>query len=647
MAIAEQKLTSVSPATAYSGSFPWRTWLATVDHKKIGIIYIVSAFVFFLLGGIEAMLMRVQLGAPNNTFLSADVYNQLFTMHATTMIFLVVMPMNVGIGNYVVPLMIGARDMAFPRLNALSIWLFLGGGLLLYLSFLTGGAPNGGWFAYAPLTQVQYSPTAGMDYWILGLGLTGIASIAGALNFIVTVLNMRAPGMSINRMPLFVWMNLVVSFIIIFAFPTFTVGSIQLLFDRQFGAAFFNPAQGGDAVLWQHLFWFFGHPEVYILILPVMGMISEIIPVFSRKPIFGYSFVAFSGVGIGFLGFIVWAHHMFGVGMGPMANAFFAAASMVIAIPTGVKIFNWIGTMWAGDVRLTTAMLYAIGFISMFIIGGISGITLTSPPIDLQQTDTYYVVAHLHYVLFGGSILGLFAGAYYWFPKITGRMLNERIGKIQFWIMLISFNVTFFPMHIVGTEGMPRRIYTYEAGMGWDLWNFIETVGTFFLAFSVLIFIYNILVSLRNGVVASNDPWDAATLEWTIPSPPPSYNFLHIPVVNSRRPLWDAKYPHAAGDDHHGPSSAPSQVRYEYTDEETAGSKEIHMPSMTFSPMIFSGGLTIASLGFIYINKDILGLPTRVAALGFILIGIVMVSIAIRGWIVDSRKDSPYLGQHH
>jgi cytochrome c oxidase subunit 1 len=644
MAIAEQNLTSTAPTT--SESFQWRSWLATVDHKKIGIIYIISAFVFFIIGGIEAMLMRVQLGTPNNTFLSADLYNQLFTMHATTMVFLVVMPMNVGIGNYVVPLMIGARDMAFPRLNAFSVWLFLGGGFLLYLSFLTGGATNVGWFAYAPLTQTQFSPGQGVDYWILGLGLTGVASIAGALNFIVTVLNMRAPGMTINRMPLFVWMNLVVSFILIFAFPTFTVASIQLLFDRQFGAAFFNPALGGDAVLWQHLFWFFGHPEVYILILPVMGMISEVLPVYSRKPIFGYSFVAFSGVGIGFLGFIVWAHHMFGTGMGPLANGFFAAASMVIAIPTGVKIFNWIATMWGGDVRLTTSMLYAIGFISMFIIGGISGITLASPPIDLQQTDSYYVVAHFHYVLFGGSILGLFAGAFYWFPKMTGRLLNEKLGKVQFWLMLISMNVTFFPMHFLGTEGMPRRIYTYESGMGWEMWNFIETIGTFFLAFSVLLFIYNVLVSLRSGEVASNDPWDAATLEWVVPSPPPSYNFLHIPQVTSRRPLWDAKYPHTSADDHHGEKSAPSQIRYEYSHEDSPGAKDIHMPTLTYMPMVLSSGLTVAALGFIYINQAILGLPMRVASYVFIAIGFVMVFYAIRGWVLDSRRDSPYLGHH-
>jgi cytochrome c oxidase subunit 1 len=388
----------------------WAGWLSTTDHKRIGIMYLVSAFVFFLIGGIEALLMRIQLGVPDNTFLTPDVYNQMFTMHGTTMIFLGLMPLNVGLGNYMVPLMIGARDMAFPRLNALSIWLFIFGGLMLYVSFFVGGAPNVGWFAYAPLTQKQFAPTAGVDYWIIGIGLTGVASIAGALNFIVTILNMRAPGMTLNRMPLFVWMQLVVAFILIFAFPVLTVGTIQLLFDRHFGTRFFLPNLGGDAVLWQHLFWFFGHPEVYILILPTMGIISEVLPTFSRKPIFGYAFVAYSGVAIGFLGFLVWAHHMFAVGLGPLANAFFGAASFLIAIPTGVKIFNWLATMWQGSLNLTTAMHYAIGFISMFIIGGISGITLASPPINVQQTDSYYVVAHMHYVLFGGAIQGIFAG---------------------------------------------------------------------------------------------------------------------------------------------------------------------------------------------------------------------------------------------
>ncbi len=602
-------------------------WLSTVDHKRIGIIYMLAAFVFFIIGGIEALLMRVQLGTPENTFLTPDFYNQLFTMHGTTMIFLAVMPMNVGLGNYIVPLMIGARDMAFPRLNAMSVWLFILGGLMLYFSFFAGGAPNMGWFAYAPLTQKPYSPTFGVDYWILGLLLTGVASIAGALNFIVTILNMRAPGLSLNRMPLFVWMQLVVAFILVFAFPALTVAQIELLFDRHFGTRFFVPSQGGDAVLWQHLFWFFGHPEVYILILPVMGIVSETLPTFSRKPIFGYAFVAFSGVAIGFLGFLVWAHHMFGVGLGPLANAFFAGASFLIAVPTGVKIFNWIATMYDGALTLTTSMLYSIGFIAMFIIGGLSGITLASPPVDLQQTDSYYVVAHLHYVLFGGSILGLFAGIFYWFPKVSGRMLDERLGKVQFWLMMISFNVTFFPMHIIGTDGMPRRIYTYESGMGWDLWNLVATVGSFLMAASVLLFLWNLMVSLRRGAPAGNDPWDAATLEWSVSSPPPVHNFDQIPVVQSRRPLWDHKYPEHAGDDHGAAAPDPLLAGFEQP--------AIHLPSPTYNPLILGVGLTTLFFGILYSSIPPLSISLAIA-------GLALVALAIVGWVRDSHKDSPY-----
>jgi cytochrome c oxidase subunit I len=620
-------------------------WFSTVDHKRIGIIYMLGAFAFFIIGGIEALLMRTQLAVPNNNFLSPDVYNQLFTMHGTTMVFLAIMPMNVGIGNYIVPLMVGARDMAFPRLNALSVWLFLLGGLMLYSSFILGGAINTGWFAYAPLTERQYAPTIGVDFWILGIGLTGVASIAGALNFIVTVLNMRAPGMTLNRMPLFVWMNLVVSFILVFAFPTLTVASIQLLFDRHFGTRFFLPAQGGDPTLWQHLFWFFGHPEVYILILPAFGIVSEVLPTFSRKPIFGYAFVAYSGVAIGFLGFLVWAHHMFGVGMGPLANAFFAGASFLIAVPTGVKIFNWIATMYLGSLNLTTAMLYAIGLIGMFIIGGISGITLASPPIDLQQTDSYYVVAHMHYVLFGGSIFGLLAGTFYWFPKFTGRLLDERLGKIQFWLMLIAFNLTFFPMHIVGTDGMPRRIYTYEAGLGWDLWNMVETIGAWLLALSVLMMAYNVFKSLRAGEPASDDPWDGSSLEWSVSSPPPVHNFDVIPVVHSRRPLWDTKYPelemaHAPGTKALTRAEAVSRERERLKLQiEDAQDDPIHLPSPTYMPLLLALGLVIAAFGIAYLTA-----PGLLAvSLGLIGVGVVLVFIAIFRWIQISHKDSPHI----
>lgn len=637
MAIAEHPAGTVSiPAVHVRPG--WAGWLSTTDHKRIGIMYLVSAFVFFLIGGIEALLMRIQLGVPDNTFLTPDVYNQMFTMHGTTMIFLGLMPLNVGLGNYMVPLMIGARDMAFPRLNALSIWLFIFGGLMLYVSFFVGGAPNVGWFAYAPLTQKQFAPTAGVDYWIIGIGLTGVASIAGALNFIVTILNMRAPGMTLNRMPLFVWMQLVVAFILIFAFPVLTVATIQLLFDRHFGTRFFLPNLGGDAVLWQHLFWFFGHPEVYILILPTMGIISEVLPTFSRKPIFGYAFVAYSGVAIGFLGFLVWAHHMFAVGLGPLANAFFGAASFLIAVPTGVKIFNWLATMWQGSLNLTTAMHYAIGFISMFIIGGISGITLASPPINVQQTDSYYVVAHMHYVLFGGAIQGIFAGVFYWFPKMTGRMLDERLGKWQFWLMLISFNLTFFPMHLSGNAGMPRRIYTYEAEMGWNLWNLISTIGALLLAVAFLLFLWNVVTSIRRGPVAPADPWDGATLEWAVSSPPPVYNFAVTPRVRSRRPLWDQKYPHPHEvNSGHGASGAhhDSEKHDGFAHATPPAMEPIHLPSPTYAPLIVSVGIMILGFGIIYLGD--FGLIAASA----MLVGLLIMAFGILSWVRISHVDSP------
>ncbi len=521
-------------------------WVTTVNHKDIGVLYLVTAFTFFLVGGIESLLIRLQLGEPNNTLLSPEAYNQIFTMHGTTMIFLFVMPLMAGFGNYVVPLMIGARDMAFPRLNALSYWLFLFGGLLLYSSFLLGGAPDAGWFAYAPLTSTQYSPTHGMDFWVLGILMTGVGSTVGSLNFVVTILNLRAPGMKMTKMPMFVWQQLVTSFIILFALPSLTVAATLLFLQRNFSAPFYLAPQGGDPLLWQHLFWFFGHPEVYILILPAFGIISEVLPVFSRKPIFGYSAVAYSGVAIGFLGFTVWAHHMFAVGLNPIADAIFSLDSMIIAIPTSVKIFNWIATIWGGKINFKAPFLFAVGFIAMFIIGGLSGVSLATVPIDFQVEDTYYVVAHLHYVLFGGSVFAIFAGIYYWFPKITGRLLSDRVGKLHFWIMFIGFNLTFFPMHILGLLGMPRRIYTYGSQYGWDTLNLLETIGAFIIALSILTFLWNLFTSLRGGEKAGNDPWDAHTLEWTTTSPPPAYNFAAIPTVHSRRPFWDQKYPHLA-----------------------------------------------------------------------------------------------------
>ena len=514
-------------------------WITTVDHKKIGILYTVTACIFFLIGGIEALLLRIQLGSPDSTFLSAEAYNQLFTMHGTTMVFLVIMPLSAGLANYLLPLMIGARDVAFPRLNAFGFWVFLVGGLFMYSSFFLGGAPNGGWFGYAPLTRNM--PGHNIDYWVFGLQILGIASLTGAINLIVTVINMRAPGMSLMRMPIFVWMSLVAQFLLLFAIPVITVALFLLSFDRLFSTNFFNADAGADPLLWQHLFWLFGHPEVYILILPAMGVVSEILPVFSRKPLFGYQVMVFSGIAIGFMGWGVWAHHMFATGLGPVALSAFSASTMFIAVPTGVKIFNWISTLWKGKIRLTVPLLFAVGFVTMFTIGGLSGVTHAVVPSDTQQTDTYYIVAHFHYVLFGGSIFGLFGGLYYWYPLITGRRLSERIGKAHFWLTLIGFNATFAPFHILGLQGMPRRIYTYPSGRGWDVWNFVATLGSFCIALSVLVFIYNLWVS-RKAPACGPDPWDARTLEWTIPNPPPEYNFKEIPLVTARDDFWHRKY---------------------------------------------------------------------------------------------------------
>ena len=519
------------------------SWVGTVDHKRIGILYLVTTFAFFLIGGVEALVMRLQLASPHKSLLSPDAYNQLFTMHGTTMIFLVVMPALVGFANYFVPLMIGARDMAFPRLNAMSYWLLLFGGLLLHFSVLAGGAPTAGWFSYAPLSETPFSSSLGVDYWVLALLILGVGSVAGAINMIVTILTLRVPGMTLRRVPLFVWMVFINSFLIILALPALNASIVMLLIDRQLQAHFFMGNQGGSPLLWQHFFWTFGHPEVYIMILPAFGMISETIPVFSRKPIFGYAFVASSTVAIGLLSFGVWAHHMFTVGMGRAADLFFAASSMAIAVPTGIKVFNWVFTMWGGSIRFTTAMLFAIAFILQFVIGGLSGITFAVAPIDWQMTDTYYVVAHFHYVLFGGSLFGMMAGLYYWFPKMSGRMLAEGIGRAQFWLMVLGFNMTFFVQHFLGFMGMPRRVFTYPNLPGWGALNFVSTVGAFILGFSVLMLAYNILWSLRYGEKAGDNPWNAWTLEWITTSPPPEHNFEKVPPVDSRRPLWDLAHP--------------------------------------------------------------------------------------------------------
>ncbi len=578
------------------------SWITTTDHKRIGILYGVTAFFFFLLGGLEALIIRLQLAAPGNTLVSAETYNQLFTMHGTTMVFLAIMPLSAAFFNYIIPLQIGARDVAFPRLNAFSYWVFLFGGLLLNASFLVGAAPNGGWFGYANLTASQYSPGMNIDFWVIGLQVLGAASIAASVNFIVTIVNLRAPGMRLMRMPVFTWMTLVTQFIVLTAFPVITIALVFLMFDRFFGTTFYSVAAGGDVLLWQHLFWLFGHPEVYILILPAMGIVSEVIPTFSRKPLFGYAIIVYSGVLIGVIGWGVWSHHMFATGLGPIADSVFSATTMIIAIPTGVKIFNWLATMWGGQIRFTSAMLFAIGFIAMFTIGGLSGVMHSSPPADLQQTDTYFVVAHLHYVLFGGAILGLSAGAYYWWPKMTGKLLDERLGKLHFWLTMIGMNLAFFPMHFIGLLGMPRRIYTYDTELGLDTLNLLSTIGALVIGVAMAVFMVNVWRTRSRGEVAGKDPWGGAGLEWAIASPPPVYNFAVMPEVVSRLPLWSTREMKAIPD-------APPE--------------EVHVPGGSFWPVV-------AALGIL-----VLGIGALLKALPVVIGGGVVLLVSVYAWAFE------------
>ncbi len=554
-------------------------WLTTVDHKKIGIMYLVAGAFFFVLGGLEAMLIRIQLMFPESNFVSAQAFNELITMHGTTMIFLAAMPLLFGFMNFIVPLQIGARDVAFPFLNSLGFWLFLSGGILLNLSWFFGGAPDAGWTAYVPLSSAAYAST-GLDYYVLGLQISGAGTLIGGINFLVTIITMRAPGMTMMKMPLFTWSTFVASALILFAFPALTVGLFLLMFERLFGANYFIVEAGGNVVIWQHLFWIFGHPEVYILILPAFGIFSEVLATFAKKRLFGYSAMVFATLIIGFLGFMVWAHHMFTVGMGPVANAIFAVATMAIAVPTGIKIFNWLLTLWGGRIKFTTANLFALGFIPSFVLGGVTGVMLATSAANYQFHDTYFVVAHFHYVIIGGVVFGLFSGTFYWWPKIFGTMLNEKLGKWFFWLFFIGFHLTFFVQHFLGLMGMPRRVASYLDGQGLNDLNFISTIGAFFMAVAFIILLVTIYVSRNDKAVS--DPWDGRTLEWATSTPVKEYNFAQTPVVRELDALWYEKMK--------GNKKLPVA--------EPLG--EIHMPNGSILPLIMSVGLFIASFGFIY-----------------------------------------------
>jgi cytochrome c oxidase subunit I len=615
------------------GDTGWRSWLFTVDHKRIGIMYGAAALFFFVIGGIEALIIRAQLAAPDQTLISADLYNQLFTMHGVTMIFLVVMPIGAAFANFLIPLQIGARDVAFPRLNAFSFWCFLFGGVFFNSSwFIGGGAADGGWFAYAPNTSVIFSPSHGMDFYAIGLQITGIASLVGAVNLIATILNMRAPGMTLMKMPVFTWMGLVTQFLLLFAMPVISVALFLLTFDRLFDANFFNVSAGADPLLWEHLFWIFGHPEVYIMILPAFGIVSETIPVFSRKPIFGYEFIVFSGAAIGFMGWGVWAHHMFASGIGPISVAAFAVSTMFIAVPTGVKILNWMATMWGGKISFTTPMLFSIGLVTMFTIGGLSGVSHAVAPSDTQQTDTYYIVAHFHYVLFGGALFGFVGGFYYWWPKAFGHMLREGMGKVHFWVMLLGFNLTFGPMHVLGLEGMPRRTHSYFDGYGFNFWNLVATIGSFMIAASFLVFFANIFVSYRDSkkdgwIAPGPDPWDARSLEWMTASPVPKHNFDHVPVVTHRDEFWYRKY--GETDDHR-------IVRIATSEEvaQTGNRTDVHLPAPSYWPILLCASFPVIGWGLIF-------------NLGLAFAGGALALLAIYGMALEPADDPDGGHGHH
>ncbi|SFF94827.1 cytochrome c oxidase subunit 1 [Halobacillus alkaliphilus] len=606
----------MSTTAAQKGGLGAAIWdyLTTVDHKKIAHLYLVAGGLFFLIGGLEAMLIRIQLMKPDNNFLAAGLYNEMITMHGTTMIFLAAMPLIFALMNAVVPLQIGARDVAFPFLNSLGFWLFLFGGLMLNVSWFTGGAPDAGWTNYAPLSTT--SPGHGVDYYVMGLQISGAGTLIGGINFLVTIVNMRAPGMTYMRMPLFTWSTFVTSTLILFAFPALTVGLFLMMFDRMFGAAFFDVAKGGNVIIWEHLFWIFGHPEVYILILPLFGAFSDIFSTFSKKRLFGYSAMVFATVLIGFLGFMVWAHHMFTVGMGPIANSIFAVATMAIAVPTGIKIFNWLFTMWGGQIRMTSAMLWSVAFIPSFTIGGMTGVMLAAAAADFQYHDTYFVVGHFHYVIVGGVVFGIFAALHYWWPKMFGKVLNEKLGKLAFWPFFIGFHLTFFIQHFLGLMGMPRRYWVFLEGQGLEAGNMISTIGAFLMAIGSVIFLINVVYTAVKEKKVSGDPWDGRTLEWTMPSPPPHYNFVQTPLVRGLDPLWVEK----------------TEGKEGMTPAEPLG--DIHMPNASILPFTMSLGLFIAGFGFIYQTDDKTWLVAAVVGM----------AITLGSMLIRSLKDD--LGHH-
>ena len=610
-------------------------WLTTVDHKKIGFLYGFFALIFFLVGGFEALLIRTQLMVPNNDFLTAQQYNTMFTMHGTTMIFLAVMPLSSAFFNFIMPLQIGARDVAFPRLNAFSLWTFVAGAIILNIGWASPllekwfggihGAPDSGWYGYSPLTSKNFTPGHSADYWVMGLQLLGVASIAASLNFIVTIINMRAPGMTMMRLPVFTWMTLFTSFLIVLSFPFITIALVEVMMDRNFGTSFFEVSGGGMPILWQHLFWVFGHPEVYILILPAMGIISEILPTFSRKALFGYPIVVFSGASIGFLGFAVWSHHMFTTGMGTVATAAFALATMAIAVPTGVKIFNWIGTLWGGHIMMRTPMMFALGFVWMFMIGGFSGIMHSAAPADSQQNDSYFVIAHFHYVLIGGSIFALLAGLHYWFPLMFGRKVSEFWGKLSFWVIFIGFNVTFFPMHFLGLNGMPRRTFTYDHNLGWDTPNLIATIGSYVLGLGMFIYFAVIAYTYRKGEKVKKDYWDGRTLEWSVDNPPPEYNFRVIPRVHDRDAFWYEKM--------HKEEMAKEQAELAKAEAAHGG---IHMPFGSIWPLVASLGLLVVAIAVTVLESN--PAPGIHARLGTTLVGFLITFVGIYFWSLEGNE---------